>query len=90
MLFKQLLDADYEAFLENLSKKVEPFPSAEVYVEEMEQTKSSGNLYLCSSFIYHYSSFISLSFTLLLYGPLFFTTSAFTYKISFVVQILFL
>ena len=36
-------DSDYEAFLEELNKKVEPFPSAEVYVEEMEQNKSSGN-----------------------------------------------
>ena len=38
-----LSDPDYEAFLENLSKKVEPFPSAEVYVEQMEQSKSAGN-----------------------------------------------
>jgi len=35
-------DSDYEAFLEELNKKIEPFPSAEVYVEEMEQNKSAG------------------------------------------------
>lgn len=34
-------DSDYEAFLENLSKKVEPFPSAEVYVEQMELNKTT-------------------------------------------------
>ncbi|XP_065056223.1 regulator of nonsense transcripts 3B-like [Rhopilema esculentum] len=36
-------DPDYEAFLENLSKKVEPLPSAEIYVEQMESTKAAGS-----------------------------------------------
>eukprot|EP00112_Aurelia_sp_Birch-Aquarium-sp1_P003517 Seg1393.13 transcript_id=Seg1393.13/GoldUCD/mRNA.D3Y31 product="Regulator of nonsense transcripts 3B" protein_id=Seg1393.13/GoldUCD/D3Y31 len=38
-----LKDPDYEAFLENLSKKVEPLPSAEVYVEAMETSKAAGS-----------------------------------------------
>ena len=46
-------DSDYEAFLEELNKKVEPFPSAEVYVEEMEQNKQAGNFYLFTAFVHN-------------------------------------
>ena len=44
IMFKwfRFLDPDYEAFLENLSKKVEPLPSAEIYVEAMETSKAAG------------------------------------------------
>ena len=36
-------DADYEAFLQTLNKEVEPLPSAEAHLEEIEARKE-GNL----------------------------------------------
>ena len=35
------LDSDYLSFLENLNQEVEPLPSAEVYLEQLEANKQS-------------------------------------------------
>ena len=47
--FPPVTDADYEAFLETLNKEVEPLPSAEVHLEEIEARKEgTAVLTLCS------------------------------------------
>ena len=72
----QFLDADYEAFLENLNKKIEPFPSAEVYVEEMEQNKSAGKLYLFYIFIFYVPLFVHPS---CIYSPILLSSTIFIF-----------